>query len=104
MANYLRTAIPATVPNRLEALLVFFLLCWQRLHGQTPVVEVAGGQAVPAFQSGGTFVGADDFTYVTFRIRLRIDPTWATNGLTFWSSALHTGAEVVAIPTVFGGV
>jgi len=104
MANYNRAAIPATVLNRLESLIVFLITCWARLHGSVTVVEVSGGQPVPAFQSGGVFQATDNFTYFSLRIRLRVDPDWASNSLPFWNSALHTGAEVVAIPTIFGGV
>jgi hypothetical protein len=104
VANYNRSAIPSTVLNRLESLIVFLIVLWAKLHGSITVVEVAGGQPVPAFQSGGAFQATDNFTYLSMRIRLRVDPDWASNSLPLWNSMLHTASEVVAIPTLFGGV
>jgi hypothetical protein len=104
MASYNRAAIPATVLNRLESLIVFLITCWVKLHGSITVVEVSGGQPVPAFQSGGVFQATDNFHYMSLRLRLRIDPDWDSNSLPLWNSMLHTGDENVAIPTIFGGV
>lgn len=101
MAAYDKTKIPASVPNRVESILIFFAVLLFRLAGASAVVEAING--VPEFSVVQQVTrGTDGFLYLITRIRTRLDEDYQDNGKPIWAS---TGDSFTgSIPTNFGGV
>lgn len=105
MATYNRAAIPSTgnaaVPNRVESLVVFFCSLFWRIAGTRTVIEVEGGQPIPAADYS-FFRAQDNKVYMSWRVRIPVSEEHQSNGLPIWASA--TDEVTGSLPTVYGGV
>jgi hypothetical protein len=105
MAAYDLTKLPAA-PNAIlpivESALIFFFELFQKVAGTRTVIEVSGGQPIPATDYS-FFRGTDGKTYMTGRFRVPVDENFMSNGKVIWQSALQ---EVTpsSLPAGYGGV
>lgn len=102
MAAYDKTKIPTSVPNRVESLIVFFVILFRRLIGNLTVVEQPGEVPTP-----GVLVSEIDATdgvkYLIVRIRLKVDPLYLDNAQSVWVSTPDSVLPA-ALPSGYGGV
>jgi hypothetical protein len=101
--DYNLTKPPVGINQMAEAGVCFYSQLFKKIAGSLTVAEIPGGDQIRAFQGGG-FVAEDGNTYVTFRIRLRVDPDYESNGKPLWNSIVHNVPAANAIPQGWGGV
>lgn len=102
MAQYDKTKIPTTVPNRVEALIMFFVILFRRLIGNLSVVEQPGEVPTPSVIFT-ELDATDGVKYAILRVRLRIDPLYLDNSQAIWLSTPDS-VTPQALPSGYGGV
>lgn len=102
MATYDKTKIPTTVPNRVESLIMFFVMLFRRLIGNLSVVEQPGEVPTPSVIYS-EIDATDGVKYAILRIRLRLDPQYLDNAQAIWASTPDS-VTPAALPSGYGGV
>jgi hypothetical protein len=105
MAQYDYTKLPsganALLPT-VESGLTFNFELYQKIAGTRTVIEVSGGQPIPATDYS-FFRATDGKLYMTGRFRVPVDENFMSNGKVIWQSTLQ---EVTpsSLPAGYGGV
>lgn len=101
--DYNLTKPPAGIIQVAEAGTLFYAQLFKKIAGGLTVAEVPGGDQIRAFQ-GGSFIAEDGNTYITTRMRIRVEPDYESNSKAIWNSVLHNVAAGNPIPQGWGGV
>jgi hypothetical protein len=102
MATYDKTKIPTTVPNRVESLIVFFVLLFRRLMGNLTVVEQPGEIPTPSVLASEVDA-TDGNKYLILRVRLRVASDYLDVAQAAWVSTPDSIAPS-ALPAGYGGI